>query len=99
MPGTSFADGLLEPGQAYHYIVRAFDSRSGEDTNLLRQTVVAPDTADLTAPIFAGLASAEVGAGLNALACHRFARHAEAVEIEERAGTDVVDDRQAMFVA
>ena len=55
---TSFTDTLLEPGQTYYYIVRAFDSRSGEDTNVAEQVVVAPTAPDLGAPIFNGLQTA-----------------------------------------
>lgn len=56
-------DTLLTPGTAYYYVARAFDSRSGEDANLLRRTVVAPATPDTKAPIYAGLATATSGAG------------------------------------
>jgi hypothetical protein len=52
---TSLNDSLLQPGQSYHYIVRAFDSRSGEDSNMVAQTIVAPTAPDLAAPIFSGL--------------------------------------------
>ncbi len=60
--GTSFKDTLLDPGQTYHYIVRAYDSRSGEDSNLVRHTVVSPAGGDLEPPVFAGVDSAASGA-------------------------------------
>ena len=59
--GTSFHDDLLQPGVDYHYIVRAFDSRSGEDTNLVQESVTAPAGADTVAPQFAGLESVSSG--------------------------------------
>ncbi|HXV75040.1 MAG TPA: hypothetical protein VD788_01885, partial [Candidatus Polarisedimenticolaceae bacterium] len=47
---TTFQDTLLVPDQTYHYIVRADDSRSGEDANLAAQSIVAPGPPDVTAP-------------------------------------------------
>ncbi len=58
----SFRDSLLAPGMTYHYVVRADDSRSGEDANLVRRTVVAPSSPDLAAPVFDGIAAAGGGA-------------------------------------
>lgn len=43
--------------------MRAFDSRSGEDSNLERGLVLAPSSPDTKAPIFDGLLSADSGAG------------------------------------
>lgn len=57
----SFQDSLLAPGVAYHYVVRADDSRSGEDANLVRRTVVAPASPDLAPPAFDGVAAAGSG--------------------------------------
>jgi len=58
---TSFTDTLLEPGQTYHYIVRADDSRSGEDGNAALHSVVASVAPDIKPPIFSGLAQATTG--------------------------------------
>jgi hypothetical protein len=58
----SVTDSLLDPEQAYHYIVRAFDSRSGEDGNLIEQSAVAPAGPDLSPPSFGGLDSVTSGA-------------------------------------
>ncbi len=62
LTGTSFTDTLLQPGVTYFYIVRAFDSRSGEDTNLERRSATSPSEPDLRPPVFAGLAAADAGA-------------------------------------
>ncbi|MDH3785098.1 MAG: hypothetical protein OEV00_07195, partial [Acidobacteriota bacterium] len=35
MTATNFGDVQLVPGASYHYVVRAFDSRSGEDGNTI----------------------------------------------------------------
>ncbi len=59
----SRVDTLLTPGTSYYYIARAFDSRSGEDGNLLRRAVIAPASPDTKAPIYAGLVSATPGTG------------------------------------
>lgn len=56
-------DEYLDPGSTYHYLVRAFDSRSGEEGNLLRLPVAAPTTPDTKAPDFTGLASVTSGEG------------------------------------
>jgi hypothetical protein len=61
LTGTSFTDTLLDPGAAYHYVVRAFDSRSGEDSNVTAVSVTAPASPDLASPIFAGIDSALSG--------------------------------------
>ncbi len=58
---NQFTDSLLDPGETYHYIVRANDSRSGEDSNLLRRQAIAPTTPDLQPPVFPGLVSAGTG--------------------------------------
>lgn len=52
---TLFNDQQLDPGTTYYYIARAFDSRSGEDTNTIQLSAAAPTTPDVAAPIFAGL--------------------------------------------
>jgi hypothetical protein len=54
-------DTLLEPGQTYYYVVRAVDSRSGEDSNMVELSAVAPATPDLTGPEFDGLGSLTPG--------------------------------------
>ena len=58
----SFQDTLLVPGLTYHYIVRADDSRSGEDGNLVRRAVTAPVSPDLAPPVFGGIDSGASGA-------------------------------------
>jgi Zn-dependent metalloprotease len=58
---NSYLDTLLEPGVTYHYIVRAYDSRSGEDSNLERRTVTSPTSPDIKPPVFGGLESAAAG--------------------------------------
>ena len=63
LTGTSFQDVLLAPGTTYHYLVRADDSRSGEDANLVRRAVTAPTSPDLVAPGFTGLATLSTGTG------------------------------------
>jgi hypothetical protein len=60
--GTAFTDTLLEPGTTYFYVVRAFDSRSGEESNLVRRSAVAPEAPDVRPPVFSGLLSAAPGA-------------------------------------
>ncbi len=60
---TLVNDPLLAPGQIYHYIVRAFDSRSGEESNVVVKSAVAPATPDVGAPIFGGLQTASSGTG------------------------------------
>lgn len=61
LSGTSFTDFLLEPGVTYHYIVRADDGSSGEDTNLAEVSATSPVTPDTVAPIFDGLQSVTAG--------------------------------------
>ncbi|MDX1389651.1 MAG: hypothetical protein R3344_10705, partial [Acidobacteriota bacterium] len=60
--GTSFSDTLLDPDIDYYYIVRAYDSRSGEDSNLNRLQVTSPGSPDLQAPLFDGIDAAASGA-------------------------------------
>jgi len=59
--GAAFVDSLLVPGEAYNYIVRAVDSRSGEEANTAMGSVVAPAAPDLKPPVFAGIANAASG--------------------------------------
>ncbi len=61
LTGMTFEDSLLEPGQTYFYIARAYDSRSGEDSNRVERSVVAPVSPDLKAPVFSGIESALSG--------------------------------------
>ncbi len=58
---ATFTDTVLVPGATYHYVVRAHDSRSGEEGNSVAASVVAPSSPDLAAPVFAGLASVVAG--------------------------------------
>lgn len=62
LTATSFDDSLLVPGQTYHYVVRAFDSRSGEDSNSVKLAVATPLAPDIQPPVFAGLQSVTGGA-------------------------------------
>ncbi len=63
---TSFTDRLLAPGGTYHYVVRAYDTRSGEESNLVRRFATAPTTPDIGAPVFAGIQSAVTAPGCGA---------------------------------
>ena len=66
LTGTSAVDSLLELGQSYHYVVRAFDSRSGEESNTVIRTAVAPTSPDVQAPQFGGIETASTGADCGA---------------------------------
>jgi len=68
LPSTGFGDSLLGPGLTYYYVVRAFDSRSGEDGNVQAVGVTAPGLPDLKSPVFAGLAAADTGAACGEVA-------------------------------
>ena len=59
--GTGFGEGFLAPGATFYYVVRANDSRSGEESNEVRQAVVVPVSPDVAPPVFPGLASATAG--------------------------------------
>jgi hypothetical protein len=59
--GTGYHDTLLTPGVTYHYLVRAEDSRSGEDSNLTRLPLTATSSPDTVPPVFAGLAAVATG--------------------------------------
>ena len=59
--GTSFQDALLEPDEVFYYVVRAFDSRSGEETNEIVKSAIPPASPDISAPIFNGLTAAASG--------------------------------------
>ncbi|HET8945381.1 MAG TPA: hypothetical protein VFQ07_00215, partial [Candidatus Polarisedimenticolia bacterium] len=63
LAGTGFHDTLLQPGASYHYIVRADDSRSGEDANTVDRNTTAPTTPDTVPPVFPGLAALATGTG------------------------------------
>lgn len=58
---SAFQDNLLPPGQTQHYLVRAFDSRSGEDGNTVRLSATPPATPDTAGPVFGGLETAATG--------------------------------------
>jgi hypothetical protein len=62
LEGLAFVDTLLTPGVTYHYVVRADDSRSGEDDNLVRRSATAPSEPDLAPPVFGGIESGSSGA-------------------------------------
>jgi subtilisin family serine protease len=59
---TSFVDSGLDPGVTYHYVVRAVDSTSGEESNVVELSAAASTGPDGMAPVFAGLATASAGA-------------------------------------
>ena len=59
--GVIFTDVLLDPGTTYYFVVRAFDSRSGEEGNTVELSVVAPAEPDTSAPVFGGLESVVSG--------------------------------------
>ncbi len=61
LTSLALTDTLLEPDQTYHYVVRAFDSRSGEDGNLVELSAVAPATPDSSPPVFGGVESVTSG--------------------------------------
>ena len=63
MTSIGHIDSLLDPGVEYHYVVRAYDSRSGEESNTVVKSAAAPVTPDIRPPIFAGLETAQPGAG------------------------------------
>lgn len=57
----TFTDRGLEPGVTYYYLVRAHDSRSGEDSNFVKLPATSPVSPDTGAPIFGGLQAASPG--------------------------------------
>jgi hypothetical protein len=57
----NFTDTFLTPNEDYHYVVRAYDSRSGEDSNIATRTAVAPDGPDQGPPMFGGVEAAATG--------------------------------------
>jgi hypothetical protein len=59
--GTTFTDFALEPGVTYRYIVRAVDSQSGSDNNVVRKGAAPPATPDIGPPAFDGLATVVPG--------------------------------------
>jgi hypothetical protein len=61
LSATTFHDILLVPGTTYHYIVRADDSRSGEDANTVDRSFTPAVTADTMPPVFAGVATVDSG--------------------------------------
>jgi len=63
---TTFTDRLLTPGATYHYVVRAYDTRSGEESNLVRKSALAPTAPDIAPPLFAGIQSAATAPGCGA---------------------------------
>jgi hypothetical protein len=63
LAATGFHDTLLQPGTNYHYIVRADDSRSGEDPNTVDRNTTAPTSPDTVAPVFGGLSALQTGTG------------------------------------
>jgi len=60
---TAYSDMLLDPDLTYHYVVRADDSRSGEDDNSVVRSVISPSLPDVRPPLFGGLESASPGGG------------------------------------
>jgi fibronectin type 3 domain-containing protein len=62
LSSLSHVDRFLAPGTGYTYVVRAVDSRSGEDANLVGRTVPAPASPDTKAPAFSGVDTVVAGA-------------------------------------
>jgi len=61
LTGTSITDVGLEPGRKYYYVVRADDSRVGEEGNIHRRFAIPPVSPDTSGPIFGGLQSVAPG--------------------------------------
>jgi fibronectin type 3 domain-containing protein len=62
LASPGLVDRFLVPGTGYSYVVRAVDSRSGEDGNLVRRSVTAPASPDTKPPAFSGVDSVVAGA-------------------------------------
>ena len=63
VPGPTYRDPLLTAGSTYYYIVRATDSRSGEESNTVQKSVLAQaGGVDSSPPVFGGIQSAQAGA-------------------------------------
>lgn len=60
---TGMTDTQLSPGQTYHYVVRAVDSRSGPESNQSHRTALATTVPDLRAPEFLASGTGTGGAG------------------------------------
>lgn len=61
--GSTYRDTVLTAGTTYYYVVRAVDSRSGEESNTAQRSVVAQaGGVDTSPPLFAGITSAQGGA-------------------------------------
>jgi hypothetical protein len=58
---TSITDVGLDPGKRYYYVVRAEDSRVGEEGNINRRSAIPPASPDTSGPIFGGLQSIAPG--------------------------------------
>ncbi len=63
LAGLTYDDTLLAPGAEYFYVVRADDTRSGQDANLERLSVIAPTTPDTKPPLFDGIIDVASGSG------------------------------------
>src|SRR4029078_981916 len=61
LSGPPYRDSLFSVGSTYYYVVRANDSRGGEDTNTVTRSVVAPNGPDSDPPMFSGIAVADGG--------------------------------------
>lgn len=57
----TYRDSLFSAGTTYYYIVRANDSRSGEDANMVTRSVVAPGGPDASPPVFQGVVTTASG--------------------------------------
>jgi hypothetical protein len=58
---TTFTDSGLAPGATFFYMVRAEDSRAGEDANFVKLSASAAVSPDTGAPVFSGLQTAVAG--------------------------------------
>ncbi len=63
LASLSLVDRYLVPGTGYYYVVRALDSRSGEEANLVRRAATAPAAPDTRPPTFSGVDGVVAGAG------------------------------------
>jgi hypothetical protein len=60
--GSTFRDTVLTSGVTYYWIVRAVDSRSGEESNVVQRSAVAQaGGVDSSPPVFGGIQSAQAG--------------------------------------
>jgi hypothetical protein len=60
--GSTYRDPLLTTGFTYYYVVRAIDTRSGEESNTVQRSVLAQaGGVDSSPPVFGGIQTAQAG--------------------------------------